>query len=148
MELCTCSGFLGNSCFKIQFGFQYETGFGFCMSSVRKATPANQIYRRKLLNMLTHAARKACCWKWISYKPRTVSHWHKVIFDLLPMEYLTHWSRDEINIFYHIWTQFLDHVAPRISNILWKALPRPRNDGWMFKGAFVVWFSFSLFFFF
>lgn len=84
---------------------------------------------KKWLNVLTYVARKSILLKWICNKPPTVSEWHKVIFKLLRMKYLTYWSRGKIGIFSHIWTLFLNYVGPRISNIFWKVLPRLRKDG-------------------
>lgn len=95
-------------------------------------------YRQKWLNVLTYSAWKSILLKWICNKPPTVSEWHKVIFELLPMEYLIYWSRSKTGIFYHIWTPVLDYVWPRMSNIFWKVRPRPRKDGWMLEGGFAV----------
>ena len=83
--------------------------------------------RRKLLFILTYAARKSILLKWISNKSPTLSDWHKVIFSLLPMEYLTYWAKGKIGVFFDIWAPFFDYVGPRISNIFWKTFPKPRN---------------------
>lgn len=56
-------------------------------------------YRRELLYMLTYAARKSLLLKWISDKPLTLSGWHKIIFNLLPVEYPTYWAKGKIDIF-------------------------------------------------
>ncbi len=59
---------------------------------------------------------------WIDCKPPTIAGWHTVIFDILPMEYLTHRSKSIIAVFHTIWSLFLDYIGTRLAAIVLKSL--------------------------
>ena len=52
-------------------------------------TQLKSAHAKKLFSILTFCARRNILLKWIDCKPPTIAGWHKVIFDMLPMEYLT-----------------------------------------------------------
>ena len=44
---------------------------------------------QRLYCILTYAARKNILLQWISDRDPTVKGWHKVLFDMVPLEYVT-----------------------------------------------------------
>lgn len=80
------------------------------------------MHSKRLLCILTFCARKNILLKWIDCKPPTIAGWHKVIFDMIPMEYLTYRSKCKIKIFYRIWSPFLDYIGTRLAAIVMKGL--------------------------
>lgn len=53
----------------------------------------------KRLNLLTFAARKNTFLRWISDKTPTISGWHKILMELIPLEYLTCIVNDQLDQF-------------------------------------------------
>lgn len=51
-------------------------------------TQTKNTHAKRLLCILTFCARKNMLLKWTDCKPTTIAGLHKVIFDILPMEYL------------------------------------------------------------
>lgn len=59
---------------------------------------------------------------WIDSKPPTIAGWHKVIFDMLPMEYLTYRSKCMMGVFFRVWFPFLDYIGTRLAAVVLKGL--------------------------
>lgn len=85
-------------------------------------TQLKSAYSKRLFSILTFCARKNILLKWIDCKSPTIAGWHKVIFDMLPMEYLTYRSRGMTQVFYRIWSPFLTYIGTRLAAIVLKGL--------------------------
>lgn len=66
---------------------------------------------QRLYCILTYAARKNILLQWISDKEPTVTGWHKVLFDLVPLEYLT------------CMVPCLNYLDPNVSAMMLKGFP-------------------------
>ena len=77
---------------------------------------------KRLYNILTFAARKNIILQWVNNKIPSVCGWRKIIFELIPLEYLTnviHYSVDQL---YRVWCPFLNDIRPDLSSFLLKGL--------------------------
>lgn len=77
---------------------------------------------KRLYNTLTFAARKNILLQWINDRTPTVCGWRKIVFELIPLEYLTHVIHHSVGQFYGMWHPFLDYIGPDLSAILFKGL--------------------------
>lgn len=73
-----------------------------------------------LYNILTYAARKKIVLQWIRAKEPTVKGWHKVLFDLIPFEYLTCIVHYKSKQFYEILEPYLNYLDPNVSTIMFQ----------------------------
>lgn len=60
---------------------------------------------------------------WTSEKEPTVTGWHKVLFDLVPLEYLTYILHSRSNQFSKVWEPYLNYLDPDISAIMLQGFP-------------------------
>ena len=74
---------------------------------------------KRLYNILTFAARKNILLQWVSDKVPSVCGWRKIIFELIPLEYLTNVIHHSVDQFCRVWRPFLDYIGPDLS------FPRP-----------------------
>lgn len=79
---------------------------------------------KRLYSILTFAARKNILLQWVSDRTPTVGGWRKIIFELIPLEYLTYVVHHSVEQFYRMWHPFLDYIGPDLSAILFKGLLR------------------------
>lgn len=86
--------------------------------------------QRRLFNVLTFAARKNTLLKWIDSTPPTIIGWHKLIFELIPMEYLTYRFKCKTPVFFKTWTLFFRYAGKRLTNIVLKAMVDHSIDNW------------------
>lgn len=86
--------------------------------------------QRRLFNVLTFAARKNILLKWIDSTPPTIIGWHKLIFELIPMEYLTYRFKCKTPVFFKTWTPFFRYAGKRLTNIVLKGKVDHSNDNW------------------
>lgn len=75
---------------------------------------------KRLYNILTFAARKKILLQWVSDKIPSDCGWRKIIFELIPLEYLTSVIHYSVDQFYRVWRPFLDYIRPDLSSILLK----------------------------
>ena len=75
-------------------------------------------HNKRLYCILTYAARKNILLQWINEKVPTVKGWQKVVFDMVPLEYLTCILHSKTDQFYKIWKPFLNYIEPGVSNIM------------------------------
>ena len=78
---------------------------------------------KRLYNVLTFAARKTILLHWISDKSLSVKGWGKLVFELVPLEYLTSILHAKKDQFYKVWQPYLDYVGPDLSAIIVKGVP-------------------------
>lgn len=81
-----------------------------CLLFGLPSTQTKNTHAKKLLYILTLCARKNILLKWVDCKPPTTAGWHTVIFNIIPMEYLTCRAKCMIKVFYQIWSLFLDYI--------------------------------------
>ena len=77
---------------------------------------------KRLYNILTFAARKNILLHWVKDKVPSICGWRKIIFDLIPLEYLTNVIHYSVDQFYRVWSPFLDYIGPDLSSLLLKGL--------------------------
>lgn len=75
---------------------------------------------QRLYCILTYAARKNILLQWINDKESTVKGWHKVLFDLVPLEYLTCMVHSKSKQFYKVGEPYLNYLDPNVSAIMLK----------------------------
>lgn len=73
---------------------------------------------KRLYCVLTYAGRKNILLQWINEKVPTVKGWQGVVFDLVPLEYLTCILHLKTDQFYKVWEPYLNYVEPGVSNIM------------------------------
>lgn len=78
---------------------------------------------KRLYNLLTFAARKNILMRWISDKTPTISGWHKILMELIPLEYLTCLVNGQPGQFYNVWKPYISNLGIDLSTILWKSFP-------------------------
>lgn len=86
--------------------------------------------QRRLFNILTFAARKNILLKWIDNTPPTIIGWHKLVFELIPMEYLTYRFKCKTPVFFKTWTPFFKYAGKRLTNIVLKGMVDRSADNW------------------
>ena len=79
---------------------------------------------RRLLNILTFAARKNILLFWIKDAVPTKKSWHNIIMDCIPSEYITCILHSKIDVFYKVWDPYLQHIGPTLSSSLLHGFPR------------------------
>lgn len=60
--------------------------------------------KKKSHNVLTFAARKNILLNWISDESPSLKGWHKIIFELIPLEHLTHGLHKITEHIFKVWT--------------------------------------------
>ena len=75
---------------------------------------------RRLYNVLTFAARKNILLQWIKDQVPSLKGWRNIIFELVPLEYLTNVLHAKSDQFYQIWQPYLDLLGPELSAIIVK----------------------------
>ncbi len=88
------------------------------LSSDYLKTAAN----KRLYNILTFVARKNILLHWVRDKVPSICGWRKIIFELIPLEYLTNVIHHSVDQFYRVWCPFLDYIGPDLSSLLLKGL--------------------------
>lgn len=88
-------------------------------------------HQRRLLRILTFAARKNILLRWINNVSPKIRGWHKVIFDLLPMEYLTYRFKCKMDDFCRIWTSFFKYAGKRLTTIVLKGMIDGNEGNWL-----------------
>ena len=73
---------------------------------------------QRLYCILTYAARKNILLRWISDKVPSIKGWHKVLSDMVPLEYLTCVIHSKSNQFFKIWEPYLNFLDPSVSDIM------------------------------
>lgn len=86
---------------------------------------------RRLFNNLTFAARKNILLKWIDNAPPTIIGWHKLIFESIPMEYLTYRIKGKMSIFLKIWTPFFKYTGKRLTSIVLRGMVDHSTKNWL-----------------
>ena len=71
---------------------------------------------------LTFAAWKNILLQRVSDKIPSVCGWRKIIFELIPLEYLTKIIHYSIDQFYRVCCPVLEHIGPDLSSILLRGL--------------------------
>ena len=74
--------------------------------------------KRRLYNILTFAARKNILLQWISDKVPSIKDWHKILFEWVPLEYLTCTLHSKTDQFYKVWEPYLNYLEPEVSAIM------------------------------
>jgi len=75
-------------------------------------------HNKKLYCIVTYAARKNILLQWINERIPTVKGWQGVVFDLVPLEYLTCILHLKTDQFYKVWEPYLNYVKPGVSYIM------------------------------
>ena len=68
--------------------------------------------------MCSYAARKNILLQWINERVLTVKGWQGIVFDLVPLEYLTCILHLKTDQFYKVWEPYLNYVKPGVSYIM------------------------------
>lgn len=55
---------------------------------------------------------------WIIDKSPSLTGWHKIIFELIPLERLTYVLHQKTGLFYKVWTPYLDYMDPHLHPII------------------------------
>ena len=75
-------------------------------------------HNKRLYCILTYAARKNILLQWIKEEVPTVESWQRVVFALVPLEYLTCILHSKTDQFCKVWEPYLNYVEPDVSNIM------------------------------
>lgn len=79
---------------------------------------------KRLLSILTFAARKNILLFWTKNGAPTIKSWHNIVMDCIPNEYLTCMLHSKTDAFYKVWDPYLQHIGPTLSSSLLRGFPR------------------------
>ena len=77
---------------------------------------------KRLYNLLTFAARKNILLQWISDKSPSVKGWAKIIFELIPLEYLTCILHTKTDKFFKTWQPYLNYRGPDVASTVFQGV--------------------------